>query len=133
VELLPKLLAYQDSREGGTPIFNEYLHGGYLIYQTPGFRVFVDDRCELYGDQWLKDYVHAEEVDTERHVKEWERIYPEFDLAMTRTGSGYDSYFANSRDWALVQQTETATLYQRTPVFGRDARASPADSSQAAR
>jgi hypothetical protein len=116
VELLPTLAAYQNSREGGTPIFNEYLHGGFLIYQTPGFRVFVDDRCELYGDQWLKDYVQAEEAETEKYVKEWERTYPEFDLALTRTGSGFDVYFATSRDWVLVQQSEAATLYRRAPV-----------------
>jgi hypothetical protein len=124
VELLPQLRAYQNSRQGGTPIFNEYLHGGFLIYQTPGFRVFVDDRCELYGDQWLKDYVHAEEAETAKYLREWERTYPEFDLALTRTSSGFDTYFATSPEWALVQQTEAATLYQRIPPIHREPRAS---------
>jgi hypothetical protein len=133
VELLPKLAAYQNSRAGGTPIFNEYLHGGFLIYQTPGFRVFVDDRCELYGDQWLKDYVLAEGTETAKYIKDSERIYPEFDLAMTRTGSGYDDYFATCSDWVPVQQTEAATLYQRVAPLEREPQVRASSEFQPAR
>ena len=38
------------------------LFGGFLIYHTPGFRVFIDDRCELYGDEFMVKYVKAGRV-----------------------------------------------------------------------
>jgi hypothetical protein len=117
VELLPTLRAYQDGQPAGTPIFNEYLYGGFLIYQTPGFRVFVDDRCELYGDKWLQEYVRAEWQDTAEHFRKWEATYPAFALALTRTGSGFDEYLAASRQWRPIQHTETATLYGRDAVL----------------
>jgi hypothetical protein len=40
---------YEGEHPDGTPIFNEVLFGGFLIYLTLGLRVFIDDRCELYG------------------------------------------------------------------------------------
>ncbi len=40
----------------GTPIFNDANLGGYLIYHTPNLKIFMDDRCELYGDSWIKNY-----------------------------------------------------------------------------
>ncbi len=114
VALLPRLRAIQHSRPEGTPIFNEYLDGGFLIYHTPGLRVFVDDRCELYGDQWLLQYVQAERgQDTARQIAEWERTYPRFDYALTRSGSAFEAYFHRSDQWQLLEQTPTAALYRR--------------------
>jgi hypothetical protein len=114
VEELPYLKACQASRRGGTPIFNEYLFGGFLIYKTPGFRVFVDDRCELYGDRWLEDYVRAEWQGTEAFVKQWH-----FDFALTSTGSGFDRYFGKSAEWIPLSRSEAATLYRRNPDLAR--------------
>lgn len=114
VEVLPDLEANQARNSGGTPIFNEYLFGGFLIYKTPGFRVFVDDRCELYGDRWLEDYVRAEWTETEQFLKRWT-----FDLALTGTGSGFDRYFANSPAWVRLSKTDTATLYRRSEVLAQ--------------
>ncbi|MBL8799289.1 MAG: hypothetical protein JNM56_35715, partial [Planctomycetia bacterium] len=45
VELQGELAKHQGD---GTLIFNDLNFGGYLIYFTPGYRIFVDDRCELY-------------------------------------------------------------------------------------
>jgi hypothetical protein len=118
VELTPALKERQYTDPSGTPIFNEYLHGGYLIYFTPGYRVFVDDRCELYGDKWLADYVNAESGDATAQMEEWQRRYPQFNLALTRSGSSFDRYFEGSKDWAVIQKTEAATLYERRASHG---------------
>jgi hypothetical protein len=113
VELLPELERLQGSPSAPKPIFNEYLQGGYLIYHTPGFLVFVDDRCELYGDRWLVDYVQAETEDTGRYIHECERRYPPFDLALTISGSGFDQFFESSKQWILIRRTEAGSLYRR--------------------
>jgi hypothetical protein len=113
VELLPALARHQGSADKPTPIFNEYLFGGFLIYHTPGYRVFVDDRCELYGDRWLHEYVRAEGGNVAPRMKEWEQQYRPFFLALTHTHSAFDRYFADSSDWKAITQTPTATLYER--------------------
>jgi hypothetical protein len=43
----------------GTRVFNDLDLGGYLIYYAPGLKIYMDDRCELYGDDMLKEYVDA--------------------------------------------------------------------------
>ncbi len=118
IEILPELKQYQGKRDRAVPIFNEYLFGGFLIYHTPGFQVFVDDRCELYGDGWLHEYVHAEWNDTEHCMQQWADKYGPFELALTRSGSGFDRCLSDSRDWTAVHRTETATLYRRRPANG---------------
>lgn len=114
MELLPELKEYQFSRSDGTPIFNEYLFGGFLEYFTPGYRVFVDDRCELYGDRWLHDYVQVERgtKDARQAFQYWEEKYPPFDFALTRTGSAFDEHFRTS-GWHVIKKTDTASFYKR--------------------
>src|SRR5262249_20717117 len=58
-ELLPDLRKEAENYPPGSPIFNEMLFGGFLTYYAPEFRIFIDDRCELYGDKGLLDYSHA--------------------------------------------------------------------------
>lgn len=98
-------------RPEGTPVFNELNFGGYLIFYAPNVRVFVDDRCELYGENFLLEYAAAE-ADHEKTQQFLERF--RFDLALTRTGSGYDAYFQRPESgWRAIATTDTATLYER--------------------
>jgi hypothetical protein len=114
VDLRTDLERFEHQQPGGTPIFNEYLYGGFLIYYAPGYRVLVDDRCEFYGDTWLQAYVQGELQGTDQLVAQWERAYPPFALALTKTDSGYDRYFRSRQEWQVVRRTDTATLYERT-------------------
>jgi hypothetical protein len=126
VELTKELRQYQDTNPEGTPIFNEYLYGGFLIYHTPGYRVFVDDRCDLYRDpsqrytdEWLDEFVRAERVGTAEAIRKWEEQYGRFNFALvtTRTGGadrGFDDYFRTSPEWKVIKRTPTATFYQRS-------------------
>lgn len=116
VEALAELRTNRGGQSGPRPIFNEYLFGGFLIRYAPEYRVFVDDRCELYGDRWLEEYVKAEEGGTAAYVGACERRYPRFDLALTRTGSGFDRYFASAAGWRALTCGEAGTLYERTPA-----------------
>jgi hypothetical protein len=125
VALLSELRRRQPAT-GGASIFNEYRFGGFLIYYTPGFKVFVDDRCELYGDRWLLQYVQAEGQGTAQQVRSWEaaaRPYA-FDLALTATGSGFDRYFSQASEWVQLRRTPAASLYQRKDAAWTAARVS---------
>jgi hypothetical protein len=126
VELLDELQARQNDRPGGTHIFNEYAYGGFLIYYTPGYRVFVDDRCEVFGDVWLSEFVNASRPERDEKIPDWharmkERIdtwqkrYGQFDysLVSAEPGFGFIVYFENNPEWDLVKQTKTAALFKR--------------------
>jgi hypothetical protein len=117
VELIPDLRREAEAHPGA-PIFNEYAFGGFLIYYTPQSRVYVDDRCEVYGDQWLDEYVRASETNSAPYLEECQRRYGRFDLALTQPGSGFDLYFRESSDWHKIAGAPAATLYQRTHPEG---------------
>jgi hypothetical protein len=44
----------------GGKLFNRYDDGGYLIYRlAPRSRVAIDGRADVYGDRFIKDYMHV--------------------------------------------------------------------------
>ena len=109
VELLPDLQRYAETRPPGTPIMNDMLFGGFLIFYTPRLQVFVDDRCDLYGDQFLLDYVHTDPG----FMAGWLNRSG-VRMALTESGSGLDHYFQQATGWHLVKRTAAAALYQRS-------------------
>jgi len=114
VALHQELLDHQNDRPSGTRIFNEFLWGGYLIYYAPGYRVFIDDRCELYRYAWLAEFVEARDRDTTEAIRAWEAKYGAFDMALVETEKGFDRHFATSSEWKVIRRANTATLYGRT-------------------
>jgi hypothetical protein len=113
VELLDVLKEHEPRSAVGNHLFNEYVDGGFVIYHAPGYKVFVDDRCEVFGGAWLTEFVTAGYGDSASAVAGWERAYGNFDFALTRTGSGFDGYFRDRPEWALVKETPTASFYKR--------------------
>ena len=94
-------------------LFNaEFIDGGFVIYHTPGYKVFVDDRCELFGGPWLAEFVRKSN-DPGHAVEEWEARYGKFDFALTRTGTKFDDWFAASPSWEAKKVMPTATFYKR--------------------
>jgi hypothetical protein len=98
----------------GKKIFCEYIYGGYILYHCPGYRVFVDDRCELFGDGWLVDFVNAENNGTTEAMQRWEAEYGRFDFALTATPSGFGDYFdQHPETWNKVTQTDRVRFFVR--------------------
>ncbi|HEY3788599.1 MAG TPA: hypothetical protein VGL71_07080 [Urbifossiella sp.] len=113
VELID-VLKDNEPRDGrNNHIFNDYIDGGFVIYHAPGYKVFVDDRCEVFGGDWLLKLVNASGENTAGAIVEWERTYGSFNYALTRTDSGFDGYFANSPAWECLKRTESAAFYKR--------------------
>jgi hypothetical protein len=113
IDLLTELGAYQETRPSGAPIFNDMLFGGFVMYYTPGLKVFIDDRCELYGDPWLLEYAEAYYHHPER-IEAWAQEY-RFDRALVVPDSAFDRYLQQARRWAVVARTAGAVLYRRIP------------------
>lgn len=122
----------------GAAVFDDMAYGGFLIYYTPNLRPFIDDRCEVYGDEFLADYFHTNdallkakeaklgpaEVAPLGFIDRWEKEFGiTLDLALVMKESGFHYYFETMRDdWTKLDETSAkfgAALYQRRPV--RDA------------
>jgi hypothetical protein len=114
MEILPQLRQYEQEHPPGTPIFNEMLFGGFLIYYTPALRVFIDDRCELYGDEGLLEYADAL-VNAPRRVDEWRDLHG-FDAALTIENSPFDRYLKTAHGWNLVAKSDAGNFYRWNPV-----------------
>jgi hypothetical protein len=111
VEMVPRLREQPE----GTPIFNDMLFGGFLIYETPHLRVFIDDRCELYGEPFIEEYCEAELHHPER-IEAWADRYG-FELALVKPSpeEGFDRYLSRARGWEEVEgsRSKAAVLYRR--------------------
>jgi len=83
--------------------FTDIHNSGYLIWAGyPGWRVYVDPRMELYGDDFIKHYSSL--FDNWGAFLEEDRKY-DFDLVFVsayRMSSGFIQRLARSADWALI-------------------------------
>jgi hypothetical protein len=113
LEVLDALKEHEPKTGAPNKLFNSgYSDGGFLIYHTPGYRVFVDDRCEVFGGPWLKAFVEAQ-ADPAVAFADWEQKHGPFDFALARTGTPFDVLFRQRPGWELVKESPTATFYKR--------------------
>jgi hypothetical protein len=109
VDLLPDLKRYEATQPPGSPIMNDMLFGGFLIFHTPGLKIFIDDRCELYGDEFLLKYGR----DDRNFIAQWAR-QSGAQAALAAPGSALDDYCKREPGWRLVKRTAAAAFYLRT-------------------
>jgi hypothetical protein len=110
VGLVGELKTISSQKPAGTKIFNSMLYGGFLIYYTPRLRVFIDDRCELYGDEGLSAYMQVQETPDLIN-----RLAQElgFEFALVENSSPLDQYLSRSGNWSILKRSECATLFRR--------------------
>jgi hypothetical protein len=93
------------------PIFSLDSWGGYLIYRLyPQTRVFVDDRHDLYGDEFLKDYLKAV-----RLTPDWDKLLNEKQVnwVLAPQASALANMLLETSRWEVVHRDGTAILFER--------------------
>jgi hypothetical protein len=110
VEMMDDLKAIQHTSAEDRRIFNTLDFGGFVAFHAPQLRTLIDDRCELFGDRFLREYYEAETSRPER-IDRWHEQY-HFQHALVRTGSPFDRYLSQHADWRRVRRTPAGTLYQ---------------------
>jgi hypothetical protein len=113
VEVLDAMKANEPKPGEPNKLFTDYTGGGFAIFHTPGYKVFVDDRCEVFGGDWLDKFMKAAEKDTGCAIAKWEAEYGQFNFALTKPGTNFDNYFRSSTEWECVKSTENASFYKR--------------------
>jgi hypothetical protein len=107
----------------GTRIFNDANLGGYLIYHTPGLKIFMDDRCELYGDDWIKSYSDTLGLPPDelgRVFEGWAARY-RFERAFVMTNPpelekpSIERYLSAAPGWREVARGRRAVMFERVP------------------
>jgi len=103
-----EVIARQEIHE---PIFSLDYWGGYLIYRLyPQTKVVVDDRHDLYGSQFFKDYLKIVLVQSE-----WEKVLDEKQVNWVLVPS--ESSLANimklTPKWTVTHEDGTAVLFHR--------------------
>lgn len=93
------------------PIFSLDFWGGYLIYELyPKTKVVVDDRHDLYGDEFFKDYLKVVFIQPG-----WEKVLDERRVNWILMPQ--DSTLANmlklTHSWTIVHEDGMAVLFQR--------------------
>lgn len=104
-----EIIARQDIRE---PIFSLDYWGGYLIYRLyPQTKVLVDDRHDLYGDQFFKDYLKVMFIQPG-----WDKVLEQehANWILLPPGSTLANMLRLSSSWKIVHEDGTAVLFQRS-------------------
>jgi hypothetical protein len=103
-----EVITQRDVRE---PIFCPDLWGGYLIYRLyPQTKVLVDDRHDLYGDQFFEDYLKVVFVQPE-----WSKVLDEKNVnwVLVQRDSSLGTILRLTSGWKLIHEDGTAVLFHR--------------------
>ncbi len=127
VDLNDAVAKYAASVPPGTRIFNDLDLGGYMIYFAPTLKIYMDDRCELYGDDMLQSYVDAIKMPPEEFgviFEGWREKWG-FDRAIicsnprdeTKPDNGKSSrelyFLAHPERWREVARGKRAVMFER--------------------
>lgn len=96
-------------------VFNPDYWGGYLIYRLgPGYKVFMDDRHDFYGEPFVRDYVKVKDIQPgwqdvlEMQRVNWVLIPPDWALA---------NALKELPQWRVLYDDHRAILFARTPLI----------------
>jgi len=122
-DLTAEMQGYAASVPPGTHIFNDANLGGYLIYHTPSLKIFMDDRCELYGDDEIRYYSDTLGMPPEQlgpRFEEWAaRLHFDRAVVMTQPEPGKEKpplerYLLGSPErWREVARGKRAVIFER--------------------
>lgn len=93
------------------PVLNGYSMGGYLIYR--GIPVFIDGRADMYGEQFMKDYLYAMEL---RSADGLEKLMDRYGVTWTmlETESAAASLLDRLPNWRRIYADKKTVVHVKT-------------------
>lgn len=105
-------VANADIRE---PIFTPDYWGGYLIYRLyPRNQVIVDDRHDLYGEEFFKNYLKVVRVEPG-----WDQVLRDdrANWVLVPAESTLGNILKEHPGWERVYEDEVGVLFRRKSLF----------------
>lgn len=93
------------------PVFCPDSWGGYLIYRLyPGTRVYLDDRHDLYGEAFFKNYLKIVHISPE-----WQKELNAADVpwVLVPKESSLANVLKEAPDWEPIYEDSVAVLFQK--------------------
>ena len=95
-------------------LYNEYVFGGYLIYELPEVKVFIDGRTPtVYSSYFFWTSRLAEDHGRWKRLEEEHKI----DMVLVKLESDLCSKLREDKDWAPVSFDDVAILYLKKDKF----------------
>jgi len=92
-------------------LFNSYNWGGFLIWRLyPQYRVFIDGRTHLYGEEVLEEYLKSYWASPQWH-KPLERY--NMNSIIIERDSAFAALLTESPNWQQVYADELAVVFVR--------------------
>ncbi len=105
---------YLEQYEVKGPVLSPDYWGGYLIYRLyPKTRVVVDDRHDLYGEQFFKSYLKMTRVE-----RGWEQFLEthETSCVLLPRDAALANILAGTKGWKPIYTDDVAIAFVRDPV-----------------
>ncbi|MGA8345322.1 MAG: hypothetical protein WB781_25550 [Candidatus Sulfotelmatobacter sp.] len=105
---------YLEKQELKGPVLSPDYWGGYLIYRLyPKSRVVVDDRHDLYGEEFFKSYLKM--IRIEPGWEEFLRMHESSCVLLPRD-SALASIMSETKGWRQIYADDVAIAFVRDPV-----------------
>lgn len=91
-------------------LFNAYEWGGYLIWAARDFPVFVDGRTDLYGDDFLREYLRTyyAQPGWQAYLNRWN-----IETILIETKCPLAQVLLMSDDWTRIHRDDLSSLFVR--------------------
>jgi hypothetical protein len=102
---------YLGSRGVRQQVFSPDYWGGYLIYRLyPRFRVYMDDRHDFFGEQFVKDYVKVRDVEPG-----WQNVLANWrvNYVLIKPASALANTLEEMPDWRDAYHDEVSVVFAR--------------------
>ncbi len=96
-------------------LFNSYGWGGYLIWRLyPEYKVYIDGRADIYGDQFIYDYisVYNGQAGWDEALKHWE-----VQLVLIEPQSGLARELRDSDKWQVTYEDDLCVLFTENMII----------------
>ena len=93
------------------PVFNEYTFGGPLI--LAGIRPYIDGRSELYGDEFMTDYMAIDDGDMARFDRAVKRYNIRWAMLPSKDKSRIRDALDKSGQWRRIYADKVGVIFVR--------------------
>jgi hypothetical protein len=106
-----KAVEYMKEHGIGGPTFTEpNMWGGYLIWALPSNPVYIDGRIDMYGDQFVREYINIASG-----IVAWEEPFARHQVknVIVRPQSHLARSLKESSQWKEIYQDEMTVVFSR--------------------